>query len=327
MGPERKHPWLKKAVGVATLTGIAAAVAAGTAEKRWVVGEDSVDGDPLGLPKGKREILTLSNSAKVLMTIFEGRGPTVLMSHGWTETQGVWAPVVRKLVDKGQGVVIYDHQGHGGSTIGRNKLDVDQLARDMEEIIATLKDQEVVLVGHSMGGMTAQTFMVNQSQASERVVGLLLVATASSAAVGSDFFYRAAASLVGSKFLESALENDSFAAWFTRLSVGRQAHMTHLLAVRDMFLSCDAKARSELAQNLSYLDITDELSKIEVPTIVMVGSRDTLTPPRCAKEIASHIPGAQLQILPDLGHMLPFEAPDRVFENIISLCSTVPQIA
>ncbi|NNN21137.1 MAG: alpha/beta hydrolase [Acidimicrobiales bacterium] len=324
MAPDKKHPWLKKVVGVATVAGIAAAVAARTAEKRWAVGQDMVEGDPLGLPKGKREILTLSNGAKVSMTIYEGSGPTVLMSHGWTETQAVWAPVVRQLVDKGQGVVVYDHQGHGGSTIGIKKLDVNQLASDMEEVINSLGDQELILVGHSMGGMTAQTFMVNQSQASARVVGLLLVATASSAAFGPDFFYQAAASFVGSKFLESALENDSFAAWFTRLVVGKQAHMTHLLAVRDMFLSCDSKARSELAQNMSYLDLTDELTKLTVPTIVMVGDRDTLTPLRCAKEITSHIPGSRLEILPDLGHMLPFEAPDRVFENIISLSSTLP---
>ena len=59
-----------------------------------------------------------------------------------------------------------------------------------------------------------------------------------------------------------------------------------------------------------------------VPTTVVVGSRDLLTPPRLGRALAAAIPGARLVELPGAGHMLPYEEPDRLAEIILSAAPT-----
>ena len=63
-------------------------------------------------------------------------------------------------------------------------------------------------------------------------------------------------------------------------------------------------------------DHTDILNKIDVPTLVVVGELDTLTPPDLAKEIANEIPNAKLEIIPGAGHLSNIEQPD-IFNNIV----------
>ncbi len=53
-----------------------------------------------------------------------------------------------------------------------------------------------------------------------------------------------------------------------------------------------------------------------VPTRVLVGTRDTLTPPRLARQLAAGIPDADLEVIPGAGHMLPLERPDEIIEAI-----------
>ena len=64
------------------------------------------------------------------------------------------------------------------------------------------------------------------------------------------------------------------------------------------------------------------LASLGVPTTVVVGSRDILTPPRLGRGLAAAIPGARLIELPGAGHMLPYEEPDRLAEIILSAPTT-----
>jgi 3-oxoadipate enol-lactonase len=69
---------------------------------------------------------------------------------------------------------------------------------------------------------------------------------------------------------------------------------------------------------LQAVDFRVGLASVAVPTTVVVGSRDMLTPPRLSRGLAAAIPGARLIELPGAGHMLPYEEPDRLAEIILS---------
>jgi pimeloyl-ACP methyl ester carboxylesterase len=66
------------------------------------------------------------------------------------------------------------------------------------------------------------------------------------------------------------------------------------------------------------MDFRAGLASVAVPTTVVIGSRDVLTPPRLGRALAAAIPGARLVELPGAGHMLPYEEPDRLAEIILS---------
>jgi pimeloyl-ACP methyl ester carboxylesterase len=68
---------------------------------------------------------------------------------------------------------------------------------------------------------------------------------------------------------------------------------------------------------MSVMDLLDGIATIAVPTTVLIGSRDRLTPPARAQRLIDTIPGARLVTLPDRGHMLPLEDPDAVTDEIV----------
>ena len=79
-----------------------------------------------------------------------------------------------------------------------------------------------------------------------------------------------------------------------------------------MLASCDRETTREATTALLSLDLTAGLSGVRVPTLVLVGTADALTPPRDAQRIADMIPGARLVEYPGAGHMLMYERTDEV---------------
>jgi pimeloyl-ACP methyl ester carboxylesterase len=79
-----------------------------------------------------------------------------------------------------------------------------------------------------------------------------------------------------------------------------------------MLASCDRETTREAVSALLHLDLTEGLPSIDVPTLVVVGTADALTPPRDARRIAELIPDARLVEYPGSGHMLMYERTDEV---------------
>lgn len=101
-----------------------------------------------------------------------------------------------------------------------------------------------------------------------------------------------------------------------RATVGRNPRIGHLAATRDAFLATAPDVRLTFFAAISAMDLRSALGSVTVPTTVVVGSRDLLTPPAQARVIAAAIPGARLVTVPGAGHMLPFEDPDVLADLI-----------
>lgn len=299
-------------LGAVTVGALAGALAAARAERRWRDAPDPCGPDGLRLPEGEERTVTTRDGAEISVTV-AGSGPTVVLSHCYTGSRGVWAPVARRLVAAGRQVVLYDQRGHGRSTVGGDGCTIEAIGDDLAAVLEQLDLHDVVLAGHSLGGMTIQAFLATHTElARERVRAIVLVATAASG-VGSPALATFMGGVLASPQVEAAMRSARGHA-LVRHTVGRRPSHAALVATRDALVNTEAQVRRDFLTALYTMDLTEGLGEIDVPTTVVVGDRDRLTPPRLGRALAAAIPDTRLVEWPDHGHMLPLEAPDEVAE-------------
>jgi non-heme chloroperoxidase len=307
------------------LTGVAMAglLAAVVARRRragewWSTVEDPCGPEGLALPAGTPRSVTTADGAVIdALVAGPGDGPAVVLAHCWTGTKEIWAPVARRLVAAGHRVVLYDQRGHGRSTMGDGTTSTDRLGDDLLAVLEAVGGTDVVLVGHSMGGMTVQAFATNHpDELRNRVRGIVLVAT------GAHVLPRPLPAPIVRAALGDGviprLARSGVTAIATRGVVGARPHRAHVEATHERFVRTDGAARAGFLVGMSHMDYRAGLASIHVPTTVLVGSHDRLTPVSRSRVLASRIPGAELRVLPGMGHMLPLEAPDEVARAIVA---------
>jgi pimeloyl-ACP methyl ester carboxylesterase len=250
-----------------------------------------------------------------------GSGPALVLVHGVTLSSSIWAPQVRLLAPEHR-VIAVDLRGHGQSVAGEGGYAMDRLADDLVEALVALEVRHAVLVGHSMGGMVALHAASRQGSELHRHVGALaLVSTAAGSVVYGPAPQRTAAMLgiLARQGLERVdrrgkglTPSGDLAAWSTRLSFGRHPVPADVELARSLTASMSPASLAELAGTLLAFDARADVSRIALPTRVMVGTRDLLTPPRMARALASAIPGAELTVFDGAGHMLMLERTEEL---------------
>jgi pimeloyl-ACP methyl ester carboxylesterase len=275
----------------------------------------------------------------------ESSGPanaplTVVLLHGWCLDRRTWhhqIEALEALTDTAPRIITYDSRGHGrsGSTRLRSAT-LGQLGDDLAEVLRRFVPRgPVVLAGHSMGGMTIMEYAHSHPEEfAERVAGLLFVSTTAEGhthtryglpqhlamlmrageTIGAGVLARSGAwrphravmpalrpairwLLFGDEYSEAALR-------VTLKSVGRAS----LRSIGGFRASIGAQQRLETLAALG-----------DVPAAALVGDRDRLTPPPCAKSIADALPGTRLTVFPGAGHMLMLERPDDVSAALVAI--------
>ncbi|HYH51918.1 MAG TPA: alpha/beta fold hydrolase, partial [Acidimicrobiia bacterium] len=201
---------------------------------------------------------------------------------------------------------------------------VEQLGEDLAAVLETVDARDAVLAGHSMGGMTLQALAVHRPDVTVSRVQAMVLAGTAGFGVAAGLIAAPALFITGNRPVERILAGRLGPA-LCRGSVGRRPRRAHLVATRDAFLSVPSDVRRQFLIALQAVDFRAGLGGITVPTTVVVGSRDCLTPPRLGRALAAAIPGARLVEVPGAGHMLPYEEPDRLAELILSAGPTTPE--
>ncbi|HEV7865323.1 MAG TPA: alpha/beta fold hydrolase [Acidimicrobiia bacterium] len=299
--------------------GVFVAVAVVAAGRRWRAAEDPCSGHILDLDRAETFKVERPDGA-VLDGIVVGDGPVVVLSHCWTGTRATWEPVATRLVAAGLRVVLYDQRGHGASTSGPGSPTVEALGEDLAAVLECVDAHDAVLAGHSMGGMAVQALAIARPDViADRVMALVLAGTAA-AGIAARPFGRPVRFVTGNAGIERLLAGRAGPA-LSRACVGRAPRHAHLVATRDAFLSLPTDLRVQFLTALQAMDLRPGLGGVAVPTTVVVGSRDLLTPPRLGRAIAAAVPGARLVEVPGAGHMLPYEEPDLLAEIIVSVAT------
>jgi pimeloyl-ACP methyl ester carboxylesterase len=341
--------------GIAMGATAAAAGVAVAAEKvavgRLRLRPDPAAAEPFGKLRG-RELTVIADDGVPLHTEIDGPDDapvTVIFCHGYTLNQDSWHYQRRDLgaPDSGCRLVFWDQRSHGRS--GRSdpaNENIDQLGHDLLAVIkaAAPKRTPVVLVGHSMGGMTIMALADQHPELfGTKVVGVLLIAT--SAGGLSDVtlglprplgaaLRRAAPGLMrgagkGRRALlvEKARRTGGDLAFLgTRFIAFGDPNTSPTVTdfLEQMIRATPIEVVSQFFESLLIHDKSPCLPTLgRVPTIVIAGGKDRLTPWPLSEEIAAAVPGCELVIDPEAGHVIMLERPELVTGQLRELIDRV----
>ncbi|WP_433591986.1 alpha/beta fold hydrolase [Nocardia sp. CA-145437] len=254
----------------------------------------------LNPPAGPYEVLpvTASDGARLRVHAYgPADGDVIVLVHGWTCCLEYWNPQINAFAGEYR-VIAYDVRGHGESDEGSAPLTTDQLADDLAEVLdaALRPGQRAVLVGHSLGGMTIQAWAGRYPQrVRKQLLAVLLTNTAAGGLIAETtvvpFFNRGAAALpfrMGLLGLSARIVFPpvSPVRWVFRRQVMSLASVGDIADFSlNIVRSCPARVRGRFGTLLSYLDVGRGAANLTVPTTVIAGSADDLTPPVHAERI------------------------------------------
>lgn len=247
--------------------------------------------------------------------------PTLVLSHGWTLCRAAWRPVIEAVqATHPVRIVTYDHRGHGESTMGDEaEVSVRELARDLDAVIRALAPEgPLVLGGHSMGGMTIMAYAGQfHADLQARVRGVVLVSTAASVAGRRPIPLEGFVMAVTRRMPQVPPGPLVPVAVQGRLLFGKGARHEDVVETVRMIQRTKMPTIGRYFEAISDHDEIASLAHfVDVPTHILVGGRDRLTPAAWGRRLADEIPGARFTRLDGLGHMLPYEATDAVTEAL-----------
>ncbi|WP_235916365.1 alpha/beta fold hydrolase [Antrihabitans cavernicola] len=265
----------------------------------------------------------------------KGADPIVL-AHGWTCNIEYWTPQINALADRYR-VIAYDQRGHGESTFGSRKASADVLADDLAAVLSATvrRGKRALLVGHSMGGMSIMAWAgKNPDQVDRLAAGVVLMNTASDSLLAQTTVIpmpgrmRYVRSAVGRAVLGAPIplpHGRVITRGFKYGVLSPGATRAEVEFCQQIVVSCSGRARSRWGMALADLDITAALENLNVPTTVIAGELDRLTPQshsrRLAEALDSHDLLDKFVVLPGVGHMGNVEASLQVNDEIVRMRS------
>jgi pimeloyl-ACP methyl ester carboxylesterase len=270
---------------------------------------------------------------------------TVLFVHGYTLTlesfyfqrEALWeqfGPRIR--------MVFYDHRGHGRSDRSdRAHSTIDQLGRDLESIVQALADTApIVLVGHSMGGMTVLALADRRPDLfGSQIVAVALLSTSAGKMANLTLGLPAVLARVGGPVVPLVLRGARSQARLVERGRAMGTDVAWVITRRLSFASPDVDPAT-----VEFLSSMITATRIEViadfypavmshdkeaavpvlraiPVRVLCGDHDLLTPLSHSEELAAMLPDAELIVVADAGHVVQLERPDEVDTMLIELVS------
>jgi pimeloyl-ACP methyl ester carboxylesterase len=232
-----------------------------------------------------------------------GHGPAAVLIHGYPLDHRVWIDLLASPLAEQHTLIAVDLRGHGASPwAGDTAHPMELLADDVAAVIQAVAKGPAHVVGLSMGGYVTLALWERHAR---WVRSIALVDTRSAADSDEGKAGRQAAMEAvvnaGRPTLAAAMIERLLCPDADLIVKARVGSMIESLAVETIV--ADLRGMRDRA------DRTWLLPTITVPTLVLVGERDTLTPPEDARAMARAIPGARLVVVPGSGHLVPLEAP------------------
>ena len=240
-----------------------------------------------------------------------GSGTPLLLVHGWPLDRTMWAGQLGGLGAYAR-ILAPDLRGFGGSTV-RPPYTIDQYADDLVAFLDALGLARAVVCGLSMGGYVAFA-MIRRHR--DRVRALVLADTRATADTEEARENRRKQIALIEREGMSALADRQLRPMIGRTTLERQPELAE--SVRRMMASVSPDgAIGALGAMADRPDSTPLLATIDVPTLVVGGAEDGITPPGVLRAMAEQIPGSRLEIVEQAGHLSPLERP-AAFNHVVS---------
>jgi len=252
-----------------------------------------------------------------------GAGPVVTFSHGWPLNADAWDGQLLFLVRNGFRVVAHDRRGHGRSSQASSGNDMNGYADDLAAVIEALDLRDVTLVGHSTGGGEVARYIgrhatgrVAKAVLIAAIPPLMLKTAGNPDGLPMEVFDGIRASLAGD---HSQFYRDLARSFYGANRPGAQVSQ----GILDQFwlwsMQCGLKNAYDCVEAFSETDLTEDLKKFDIPTLVMHGEDDQVVPVRNhAEKSARLIAGAKIQVYPGAPHGLTATHQDRINADLLA---------
>ncbi|MFY0408225.1 alpha/beta fold hydrolase [Solicola sp. PLA-1-18] len=257
--------------------------------------------------------------------------PTVVFVHGWVLDLNCWHYQRAALRGRNR-LVLYDQRSHGKSgRSDRQHATLEQLGHDLRAVLdAVAPTGPVVLVGHSMGGMSVMAFAKQYPDVVRaRVAGVVLMGTSAGELVGGGgLLSRTQPVLVNGlsklTFLVDQARKVNSYALTKRFAVGPHTPEKYADMTDEMISAAPTHLFWDFYPNFTSLDLFDALGVLSGETTVVIGAtKDQLTVYKHSRRLAEEIEGAELVTIEGAGHMMMLEGHDQVNEALIKLVDRV----
>lgn len=261
-----------------------------------------------------------TNSSPSIHYEIAGSGRPVVLIHGWPLSARMWEYQIPYLVDLGYCCIAYDRRGFGDSNHPWDGYDYDTLTADLDQLMTELNLRDAALVGFSMGGGEVARYLAKHGNA--RVSRAVLMSAVTPYLYQSDESPKGVPASMFEEFQKGMFHDrigflKQFNKDFFGLSVG--SAITELVsgedrdtpsdALLDYFLQIQAfaspQATRECAKAFGSTNFTEDLKRIQVPTMIMHGDADRTVPfEATAQRAAGLIKGSRLEVVKGGSHGL-----------------------
>jgi len=264
---------------------------------------------PADLDMAASSIVTTRDGTRIFYKDW-GTGQPVVFSHGWPLNADAWDDQLMFVASNGYRAIAHDRRGHGRSSQPWDGNDLDTYADDLAELIEALDLKDVVLVGHSTGGGEVTRYIGRHG--TSRVAKLVLVGAipplmlktpANPDGLPIEAFDAIRAGVTADR---SQFYKDLSAAFYG----ANRPNTTVSQGIRDAFwlqsMQVGLKGAIDCIRAFSETDLTDDLGKVDVPTLIIHGDDDQIVPiVASALRSSKMIRDARLKVYPGGDHGLP----------------------
>ena len=236
---------------------------------------------------------------------YEVRGaataPAVVLHHPLATNMSFWDEATAAL-ETTYRVIRFDARGHGATAAPVGRYDFKTLAQDVVALMDHVGSKRAQFVGLSMGGMVAQHLGLDHGA---RFSSIVIASSTSKTADGMRHLWHDRVVVAREKGMVSQVE-PAMQRWLAASSRTRADLVARCTA---MIEATPLEGYAGWCGAIEFLDMTDKLAGIKVPTQVIVGEEDPATPVAASQTIQRHVAGAEIAIIPGVSHMLAIENP------------------
>jgi len=245
----------------------------------------------------------------------EGQGSDLVLIHGLGGSLHDWDSFIPDLSHTHR-VMRWDVRGFGQSDKPPGPYTAQLFAHDLAGLIHALGISKAHVAGISMGGVIAQRFTLDYP---ELVSSLTLISTSSEVSKAAQKAWEKTASIIEQRGFSSNTEAAQrvFAPSFVKNSPQAVQVMAERTATND------PRAYAAAARAIGSYNWTGELGRIQVPTLILQGREDVLTPPGGSVKLNRGIPRSRLLLIPECGHVVPMEKPLLFQQTLLAFLAGV----
>lgn len=256
-----------------------------------------------------------------------GQGKPVILIHGWPLSNEMWEYQIENLVTNNFRVIAYDRRGFGKSSQPWNGYDYDTLTDDLQQIIEQLKLENAILVGFSMGGGEVVRYLSRYS--GKGVSKIILISSITPFRLKTEENPDGKSMEEGKKTADAIKDDrigflNDFGKNFFGISLVSKPLSTPLLEYYRMLCSfASPHATLECAKSFSTTDFRQEMTNIDIPTLIIHGDNDKIVPIESSSEkSAKLIRNSKFIVYEDAPHGLFYTHKERLNADIVEFINS-----